>query len=74
MLEMDILITPKSKAYLLCYAVRYEVLEKTWGHEQIKLYAVWVQNVNWLWQYMMDWQSSKLTTHGIKGLNVKTKN
>jgi hypothetical protein len=29
MLEMDILITPKSKAYLLCYAVRYEVLEKT---------------------------------------------
>lgn len=25
MLEMDILITPKSKSYLLCYAVRCEV-------------------------------------------------
>ena len=40
MLEMDTMITPKAKSYLLCYAVRYEVSVEIWGHEQIKLYDV----------------------------------
>ena len=37
--------TPRTKPYLLSYTFKHQVLVETCDHEQIKLYAVYIQKV-----------------------------